>query len=105
MAKLHSNIKKSVEKTTFSRRLFGKKNFDKVFDQMHPGGTSMVDQRNAQKEMENETELMKAEAAAPPPPPMPIEDEAALRANKRREAGRRRRGRSSTVLGGSTETL
>lgn len=104
MAKLHKGVKKVFQKTSFSQQVFkkalGEEKNNEIYDTLHPMGTQMVQQQEAQEEMKKQIADANAEDKV-----MPLADDEALQASKRREASRRRRGRSSTILGGSSETL
>lgn len=87
MAKLH----KLVQKTTGERALKAVVGQD-TYDQLHPIGTSMVQQDDAAKAAEQAA----ADAASKPTIPLPDEEE--LARIRRRRAARRGGGRDSTQL-------
>lgn len=104
MANLHKSVKKVFRKTSFTQNLadatLGKEKAEEIYDTAHPMGTQMVEQQQVQEDLKKQiTEQSQPERV------MPLADDAALQAAKRREASRRRRGRASTILGGSSETL
>lgn len=104
MAKLHSNIKKLVTKTDLiqvaHRKIVGEEKYDKTYDKFHPLGTQAVEAREAKKAAEQELADVQEEKV------MPIADDEELTRAKRKALARRQSlGRSSTILGGASETL
>lgn len=104
MAKLASNIKKITSKTDLiqvaHRKIVGDKKYNDIYDKAHFLTTPMIQARQATKDAE--AALANAQAE----PIMPIPDEEALTRSKRKALARRQSlGRSSTILGGASETL
>lgn len=88
-----ANLHRLVKKTTGERALQAVVG-EKTYDQLHPIGTSMVQQDDAAKAAEEAA----SDAAAQPAIPLPDEEE--LARIRRRRAARRTGGRDSTVLTG-----
>lgn len=89
MAKLHRAVKKYSIGENVLRKVVG----DKTYDEIHPLGTSMVQQDDAAKAAEQ------AAADAQNKPVIPLPDEEAL-ARMRRRRAQRTTGRDSTMLAG-----
>jgi hypothetical protein len=89
MAELHKTLQKTAG-GRLVKGVFGQK----TFDELHPIGTSLVQQDNAAKAAEQAA----TDAAAQPAIPLPDEEE--LARIRRRRAARRTGGRDSTILAG-----
>ena len=90
MAKLH----RFVSNTSISQKLLKSAVGQNTYDQLHPIGSSLVQQDDAAKA----AEAAAADAASKPAIPLPDEEE--LARIRRRRAARRTGGRDSTILTG-----
>jgi len=88
-----ANLHRLVKKTTGERALRAVVG-ENTYDQLHPLGTSMVQQDDAAKAAEQAA----SDAASKPAIPLPDEEE--LARIRRRRAARRTGGRDSTILTG-----
>ncbi len=90
MAKLHRQVKKYSVGERVQQAALG----DETYNQLHPIGTSMVQQEDAAKAAEA------AAATEASKPAIPLPDEEELARIRRRRAARRTGGRDSTILAG-----
>lgn len=104
MAKLATNIKKIVKKTDVAqiahRKIVGEEKYDKIYDKAHFLTTPMIEARQQKKDAEAALANVKEEKV------MPLSDEESLTRSRRKALSRRQAlSRSSTILGGGSESL